>query len=138
MKKQQLTNKRNDLIMLLSRHIDKDEFIKYKMDYIKNNEQLCKDVLVHIDQIKMYLQRITAVKLNTLDYSDSFQPYVNDETSKLDETDCDQFMKTLLGMLSDTDYTKVRKLLIDIMLKGDSDNKEKKNSCKTYFSQNIS
>ena len=42
-------------------------------------------------------------------------------------------MKTLLGMLSDTDYTKVRKLLIDIMLKGDIDNKEKKKQLQNLF-----
>ena len=42
-------------------------------------------------------------------------------------------MKTLLGMLSDTDYTKVRKLLIDIMLKGDIDNNEKKNQLQNSF-----
>ena len=70
--KQKNNNKRSDLIMLLSRHLDIAEVRTNGMDCIVNNKQLCKDVLAHIDQLKIYLQQISKVNLSIFDYSDSF------------------------------------------------------------------
>ena len=131
--KQKNKNKRSDLIMLLSRHLDVEGVRTKGMDCVINNKQFCKDVLAHIDQLKIYLQQISKVNLSTLDYSDSFWPYVDDETSKLDESACDRLMKTLMGVVTDKDFMNIRKLLIDIMLKGDYDNSEKKKELQNLF-----
>ena len=68
-----------------------------------------------------------------MDYSDSFQPYVDAEISELDVASCDRLMKTLMGVVTDKDFITIRKLLIDIMLKGDYDNNEKKKELQNLF-----
>ena len=50
--KQKNKNKRSDLIMLLSWHLDVEDVRTKGMDCIINNKQLCKDVSAHIDQLK--------------------------------------------------------------------------------------
>ena len=96
--------------MLLSWHLDVEDVRTKGMDCVINNKQLCKDVLAHIDQLKIYLQQISKVNLSTLDYSDSFRPYVDDETSELDESACDRLMKTLMGVVTDKDFITIRKI----------------------------